>query len=95
MQGIAGSGRTFRVALEVALAVAALCWSGAVAALATSVSIGERMFEAIAPQGFIETGVYHPEVKRQFQSVTLSAGAIKAESPRVAGENSPPTLRPR
>lgn len=66
--------RKFPIVCVVALATVALIWSGAVAALATTVSIGERNFEAVAPQGFVVTGVYHPEFKRQFEA-TLPQGA--------------------
>ncbi len=61
-----------------ALMAAALLWSAAAAAWATTVSIGERNFEAVAPEGHVVTGVYHPEVKRQFEAA-LPAGARLVE----------------
>ena len=73
MHGITTS-RRLRVTL--ALAATALAWSGTVAALATTVNIGERQFEAVAPQGFVETGVYHPEVKRLFESALPKGGRL-------------------
>jgi len=65
-----------RFTLTAALAAAALVWSGAVAALATSVTIGERTFEAVAPQGFVVTGVYHPEIKRIFETALPKGGRL-------------------
>lgn len=47
-------------------------------ATATTVSIGERNFEAVAPPGSVVTGVYHPEVKRTFEAA-LPTGARLVE----------------
>ena len=78
MSNVHKPGRHVRVACKVAMGAAALIWSCAVAALATTETIGERQFEAVAPQGCVVTGVYHPEVKRQFEAA-LPKGARLVE----------------
>src|SRR5690242_8817679 len=75
MPSVAGKLHSLCVA---ATLVAAMLWTGAASALATTVSIGERNFEAVAPAGHVVTGVYHPEVKRQFEAA-LPAGARLVE----------------
>ena len=76
---LTGAGLALRHLLaSAALAILAVSWPHAAAALATTVSIGERNFEAVPPPGGIVTGVYHPEVQRQF-AAALPAGARLVE----------------
>lgn len=73
-----GLARRARYAAVACVATTALLWAGAVAALATTVSIGDRNFEAIAPEGHIVTLVYHPELRPLFES-RLPPGARLVE----------------
>lgn len=75
----AGTGLALRHLLVTAvMASLAVSWAPAAAALATTVSIGERIFEAVPPPGGVVTGVYHPEVQRQF-ATALPQGARLVE----------------
>ncbi len=76
---LTGAGLVLRHLLaSAAWAILAVSWAPTAAALATTVSIGERNFEAVPPPGGVITGVYHPEVQRQF-AAALPAGARLVE----------------
>jgi len=74
-----GQDQTLRASRAVVFfAAVALCWARTIAALDTTVSIGDRSFEAIAPQGHAVTLVYHPELRPLFES-RLPQGARLVE----------------
>ena len=72
----AGTGLALRHLVTAVMASLARFWAPAAAALATTVSIGERIFEAVPPPGGVVTGVYHPEVQRQFATALPQARAL-------------------